>query len=163
VQILSRSPLEKGMSHVPRGSRVDHEAITVREGARVAAVRGDHEHRLAHVTVAVADAIDVVTEAADGLFVFIGAEPRTDWAPELAKDRPASSSPARTCRATCQDARPAYLETSVPGVFAAGDVRSGSVKRVSAAAGEGAMAVQFIHRHLANTGQGEPAKERSTT
>ena len=48
------------------------------------------------------------------------------------------------------DRDPFYLETSVPGVFAAGDVRHGSVKRVASAVGEGAMAVAFVHRYLAN-------------
>ena len=48
------------------------------------------------------------------------------------------------------DRDPFYLETSVPGIFAAGDVRHGSVKRVASAVGEGAMAVAFVHRYLAN-------------
>ena len=48
------------------------------------------------------------------------------------------------------DRDPLYLETSVPGVFAAGDVRHGSVKRVASAVGEGAMAIAFVHRYLAN-------------
>ena len=49
------------------------------------------------------------------------------------------------------DRAPYYLETSVPGVFAAGDVRHGSVKRFASAAGEGAMAVAFVHRYIAST------------
>jgi thioredoxin reductase (NADPH) len=86
------------------------------------------------------------------LFSFIGAVPRTDWLPpEIERDakqfvRTGSTlaqSPHWTAR------RPPFLlETSRPGVFAAGDVRSGSVKRVASAVGEGSMAVQFVHEHL---------------
>jgi thioredoxin reductase (NADPH) len=86
------------------------------------------------------------------LFSFIGATPRTDWLPpEIEKDgkdfvRTGSAltgSRDRTARR-----QPFLLETSRPGVFAAGDVRSGSVKRVASAVGEGAMAVQFVHEYL---------------
>jgi thioredoxin reductase (NADPH) len=86
------------------------------------------------------------------LFSFIGAVPRTDWLPaEIEKDgkdfvrtgSAQASSPHWTARR-----QPFLLETSRPGVFAAGDVRSGSVKRVASAVGEGAMAVQFVHEYL---------------
>ena len=86
------------------------------------------------------------------VFSFIGATPRTGWLPpEIERDSkgfvrtgPALKespywAPART---------PLLLETSHPGVFAAGDVRSGSAKRVAAAVGEGAMSVQFVHEYL---------------
>ncbi|WP_405086650.1 FAD-dependent oxidoreductase [Microbispora sp. NBC_01389] len=90
------------------------------------------------------------------LFVFIGAEPRTDWLGDLvARDgngfvltgsdlladglRPAGWAPSRD---------PYHLESSMPGVFVAGDVRAGSVKRVASAVGEGAMAVSLVHRYL---------------
>jgi thioredoxin reductase (NADPH) len=86
------------------------------------------------------------------LFSFIGAVPRTDWLPkEIETD---SRGFVRTGAALAQsptwNARrePFLLETSQPGVFAAGDVRSGSVKRVASAVGEGAMAVQFVHEYL---------------
>jgi thioredoxin reductase (NADPH) len=86
------------------------------------------------------------------VFSFIGAVPRTDWLPpEIERDArgfvrtgPAlATSPHWSARR-----QPFLLETSRPGVFAAGDVRSGSVKRVASAVGEGAMAVQFVHEHL---------------
>jgi thioredoxin reductase (NADPH) len=86
------------------------------------------------------------------VFSFIGAVPRTDWLPpEIERDAkdfvltgPAmAKSPHWTARR-----QPFLLETSRPGVFAAGDVRSGSVKRVASAVGEGAMAVQFVHEYL---------------
>jgi thioredoxin reductase (NADPH) len=77
--------------------------------------------------------------AADGLFVFIGAEPRTQWL-EGVVDRDEHGFILANER----------METSVPGVFVAGDVRSGSVKRIASAVGEGAMAVQFIHGYLAD-------------
>ena len=88
--------------------------------------------------------------SADALFVLIGARPFTDWLPEqLAKDE-------RGFLVTGDDVgrdwplerRPFSLETSMPGVLAIGDVRHGSVKRVAAAAGEGAIAIQFVHRLL---------------
>ncbi|WP_169947736.1 FAD-dependent oxidoreductase [Microbispora sp. H11081] len=96
------------------------------------------------------------TVPASWLFVFIGAEPRTDWlGDEVVRDdggyvltgsdlladgrRPRGWAPSRD---------PYHLESSMPGVFAAGDVRAGSVKRVASAVGEGAMAVSLVHRYL---------------
>jgi thioredoxin reductase (NADPH) len=94
----------------------------------------------------------------DSLFVFIGADARTDWLPAViardqrgylltGRDVPrAGAGPAAwpLARGTM------LLETSVPGVFAAGDVRCGSVKRVAAGVGEGSMAVAFVHQYLAD-------------
>jgi thioredoxin reductase (NADPH) len=92
------------------------------------------------------------TEETPAVFSFIGAVPRTDWLPpEVERDAKGfvrtgptlAHSPHWTAR------RPPYLlETSRPGVFAAGDVRADSVKRVASAVGEGAMAVQFVHEYL---------------
>ena len=86
------------------------------------------------------------------VFTFIGAVPRTDWLPtEIERD---SKGFVRTGTALTQSSQwtsrrpPFLLETSRPGVFAAGDVRSDSIKRVASAVGEGAMAVQFVHEYL---------------
>jgi thioredoxin reductase (NADPH) len=86
------------------------------------------------------------------VFSFIGASPRTDWLPgEIERDEKGF---VRTGAAAGQSSHwtaartPFLLETSRPGVFAAGDVRAGSVKRVASAVGEGAMAVQFVHEYL---------------
>jgi thioredoxin reductase (NADPH) len=86
------------------------------------------------------------------VFSFIGATPRTDWLPpEIERD---ARGFVRTGAAVAQSTHwgvtraPYLLETSHPGVFAAGDVRSGSVKRVASAVGEGAMSVQFVHEYL---------------
>jgi thioredoxin reductase (NADPH) len=98
----------------------------------------------------------VQTVDAQLLFVFIGAAPLTDWldgvvardsrgfvlaGPDLAASgqRPAGWQPDRA---------PYHLETSVPGVFVAGDARAESAKRVASAVGEGAMAVMLVHRYL---------------
>ena len=93
-----------------------------------------------------------VLEAA-ALFSFIGAVPRTDWLPkkeiEIDSKGFVRTGPALAQSPTWGAKRPPFLlETSRPGVFAAGDVRSGSVKRVASAVGEGAMAVQFVHEYL---------------
>ncbi len=91
------------------------------------------------------------------LMVFIGGVPSTSWLPEtVALDRGGyvltGSDARRAGEQGGSDASdPLLLETSLPGVFAAGDVRSGSVKRVASAAGEGAMAVRMVHEHLAAT------------
>ena len=87
-----------------------------------------------------------------GVFSFIGADPRTSWLPpEIERDEKGfvrtGSDLARSPHWTSRR-QPFLLETSRPGVFAAGDVRSGSVKRVASAVGEGAMAVQFVHECL---------------
>jgi thioredoxin reductase (NADPH) len=86
------------------------------------------------------------------VFSFIGADPRTDWLPaDIERD---SKGFVRTGAALAESPHwtaaraPFLLETSHPGVFAAGDVRSGSVKRVASAVGEGSMSVQFVHEYL---------------
>ena len=95
---------------------------------------------------------EVRTVETPAVFSFIGAVPRTDWLPpEIERDArgfirtgaDVAQSPHWTSRR-----HPFLLETSRPGVFAAGDVRSGSVKRVASAVGEGSMTVQFVHEYL---------------
>lgn len=87
------------------------------------------------------------------LMVFIGGEPSTSWLPDSvtvdAGGYVVTGPDAR--RDSGPPAEPLLLETSLPGVFAAGDVRSGSVKRVASAVGEGAMAVRLVHQHLATS------------
>ncbi|MET7390345.1 FAD-dependent oxidoreductase [Streptomyces sp. NPDC005529] len=93
------------------------------------------------------------------LFVFTGADPNTDWlSGTLSLDDRGfvlTGAEAQACSAPGvwegQDRDCLTLETSLPGVFAAGDIRSGSVKRVASAVGEGAVAVHFVHRHLGHT------------
>ena len=89
---------------------------------------------------------------ADALFVLIGAQPRTQWlAGTLARDRQGfiRTGPDLPAGTRWPPGRPPLpLETSLPGVFAAGDVRQGSVKRVASAVGEGAATIPLVHRHL---------------
>ncbi|MFB7861240.1 FAD-dependent oxidoreductase [Streptomyces sp. NPDC056069] len=97
---------------------------------------------------------------AAALFVFIGARPRTDWLRGvLALDEKGFVLTGADARAAADASRwdslgrgPLMLETTLPGIFAAGDVRSGSVKRVASAAGEGAMAIRFVHEHREKAG-----------
>jgi thioredoxin reductase (NADPH) len=89
------------------------------------------------------------------VFTFIGAVPRTEWLPrEIETDRDGYVRTGRSAGDSPNWKRPRppfLLETSWPGVFAAGDVRRGSVKRVASAVGEGSMAVKFVHEYLAET------------
>ncbi|WP_328433107.1 FAD-dependent oxidoreductase [Streptomyces sp. NBC_00425] len=97
---------------------------------------------------------------ASALFVFIGARPRTDWLKGvLALDEKGFVLTGADARAAADATRwdplgrgPLLLETTLPGVFAVGDVRSGSVKRVASAAGEGAMAIRLVHEHRDQSG-----------
>ena len=94
---------------------------------------------------------------ASSLFVFIGAEPGVDWLPEcVLRDEkgfvlagPDLRQDGKPLQGWTEAREPFLLETSVPGVFVAGDVRHGSVKRVASAVGEGSIAVQFAHQYLA--------------
>ena len=94
--------------------------------------------------------------AVGGLFVFVGAKPRTGWlAGQLAEDSDGFLLTGTDIPAAGLDGEtttPLFLETSRPGIFAVGDVRSGSVKRAAAAIGEGSMAVRLVFNRLQATG-----------
>jgi thioredoxin reductase (NADPH) len=128
--------------------------IDVRLHAEVASGRGDGH--LEAITIADVAAGTEEVVPASWLFVFIGASPRTDWlGPDIARDEKGFVLTGQELLARNDDPRwplsrsPFVLETSVPGVFAAGDVRLDSMKRVASAVGEGAMAVYLVHRYLA--------------
>jgi thioredoxin reductase (NADPH) len=130
--------------------------VEVRYGCEVVACRG--EDHLEALTLA--DRGSGITEdvAASWLFVFIGASPRTEWlGQDVVRDDKGFVVTGQDLLAPGLDQRwplsraPFALETSVPGVFAAGDVRLDSMKRVASAVGEGAMAVYLVHRYLATT------------
>jgi thioredoxin reductase (NADPH) len=107
--------------------------IEVRLSTEVVDASGDG--RLEAVTLR--DENGVTIEPADALFILIGAQPRTEWVPaEVERD-------ARGFVVTGPD-----FATTVPGVFAIGDVRAGSVKRVASAVGEGSVVIQRIHQYL---------------
>ncbi len=127
--------------------------VAVRYHSTVVAVHG--EGHLAGLTLADTETGATADVASSWLFIFIGAAPRTDWlGPNIVRDE-------KGFVVTGQDllqldatpwslTRPPFaLETSVPGVFAAGDVRLNSMKRVASAVGEGAMSVYLVHRYLA--------------
>lgn len=157
VTILIRAQsLEASMSYYLIKQIEEHPRITVRTCTEVVGVAG--EDHLESITLhnRATDTDEIVD--AQYLFLFIGAAPRTDWldgfvirdehgfvvtGPDLVVDGKGPSGWDR-------DRLPHHLETSVPGVFAAGDVRSDSAKRVASAVGEGAMAVMLVHRYLAN-------------
>lgn len=98
-------------------------------------------------------------EDVDAVFVFIGTRPRSDWLPaEVLRDAQGFVLTGRDLSADAAYARvwkerrePMALETSAPGVFAAGDIRAGAMNRVASAVGEGSMAVRFVHEYLALT------------
>lgn len=157
VTILIRAAsLEASMSYYLIKQIEENPKISVRPCTEVVGVSGDGH--LEQITLHNRATDETTTVDAQYLFLFIGAAPRTDWlegvlvrddhgfvvtGPDLVVDGrgPAGWTPARL---------PHHLETSVPGVFAAGDVRSDSAKRVASAVGEGAMAVMLVHRYLAN-------------
>ena len=155
VDMLVRGDsLARGMSRYLVDRIEQTPSITVRTCSQVVAAHG--EGHLQALEIRDAHAGEVLREEADGLFLFMGAAPNTSWLDDtlLTDDRgfvltgPDLLADGRPPASWRPDRDPALLETSVPGVFAAGDVRRGSVKRVGSGVGEGAMAVQFIHRYL---------------
>ncbi len=129
--------------------------LSVRPNSSVAAVGGDSQ--LETITLADALSNELQSLPAGALFIFIGAVPRTEWIADLAErdehgfilSGPDLLRGGRRPRGWIVDRDPYLLETSVPGIFVAGDVRHESMKRIASAVGEGAMAVSFVHRYLA--------------
>jgi thioredoxin reductase (NADPH) len=120
---------------------------------RTEAVEGHGEGRLERLTIADRERGLRETRPASALFVIIGAQPHTEWLADAvqrdAKGFIKTGADVNTEAADRPlDRPPTRFETSMPGVFAAGDVRSGSAKRVGSAVGEGAVAMPFIHEYL---------------
>ncbi len=126
---------------------------------RVAVTGGAGQNRLESLTLTDLESSTAETVGAGALFVLIGAEPRTQWLPDTV--RRDQSGFVLTGADLLDDGRPPvdwplrrlpmFLESSVPGVFAVGDVRYGSVKRVASAVGEGSNAIRLVHDYLRST------------
>ncbi|MFG1642631.1 FAD-dependent oxidoreductase [Amycolatopsis sp. NPDC049252] len=153
VSILVRGEsLESSMSHYLIEQIAGIGNIHVRTRTTVKQAHGDeHLERLTLCENGVTEEVDT-----GHLFIFIGAAPRTEWlGDDLHRDEhgfvctgPDLLAGGQRPRGWTLDRDPHYLESSIPGVFVAGDVRSQSVKRVASAVGEGAMAVTLVHRYL---------------
>lgn len=132
--------------------------ITLFKSNEISALAGDgHLNKL---TIANNQTGKEQTLEVVALFSFIGALPLTSWLPsEIEKDSRGFIKTDADIEHWNEE-RPAYvMETSIPGLFAVGDVRSGSSKRVSSAVGEGSIAVQFVHRYIAQWDEAHKSKE----
>jgi thioredoxin reductase (NADPH) len=151
VTLVVRSQsLGAGMSHYLVREVEATQNLEVRTGTAV--VGGGGEGRLQALVLRQSATGEKQNVAADGLFVLIGARPHTNWLPrEIASDRRGFLFTGEEVRDGYDwplDRRPLSLETSMPGVLAAGDVRHGSVKRVASAVGEGSIAIQLVQSLL---------------
>ncbi len=132
----------------------DRDNIEVRLNTNVVAVEG--EEHLESISIKNSETGESETTAVGSLFIFIGAAPKTGWlcgvverdergfilsGPDMMQD-------GKRPKGWRLDRDPFLLETSVPGIFVAGDVRHGSVKRCASAVGEGSIAVQFVHQYM---------------
>jgi thioredoxin reductase (NADPH) len=150
--LVRRDSLSSTMSDYLVKEITSNPVIDVRYRVQIAGGGGaDH---LEHLVLRDLDSGEDERVAADALFILIGSEPRTSWLGDsVSRDDwgfvLTGADVATGAGSTWSlDRAPVLLETSVPGVFAAGDVRQGSVKRVASAVGEGAIAVQLVHSWL---------------
>jgi thioredoxin reductase (NADPH) len=163
--VVRAASLDAGMSYYLVREVEAAPKVDVRAGTAVAGGGGDG--RLQELVLRDGSTGDEKTVGADALFVMIGARPHTDWLPhEIARDASGflfTGDDFPDDHDWPLERRPFALETSMPGVLAAGDVRHASVKRVASAVGEGSIAVQIVHNLLADEPlrSGQPARERA--
>jgi thioredoxin reductase (NADPH) len=154
VTILYRGEsLEKSMSQYLVDQLATRTNIRVQYRTEVVAAHGDASLEALEILNTVTGATTRL--ASGGLFIFIGADAETAWLPpEIARDQKGYVLTGVDVRAAGRwqlERDPYLLETSVPGIFACGDVRFSPVKRVAAAVGEGSMAIAFVHQYLTAT------------
>lgn len=161
--VVRAQSLEAGMSHYLVRTIEAEPKIEVRLGTEV--VGGGGEGHLRELELRESLSAERTTVAADALFVLIGARPQTEFlSQEIARDEYGflRTGDDLTADEWPLERPPLGLETSMPGVFAVGDVRHGSVKRVAAAVGEGSVAVQLVHR-LAAAGEASASQASGET
>jgi len=164
VTVLCRGDrLEKSMSQYLIDQLKTRANIEVAFGVEVAAVHG--EGSLAEIDLREIASGKTSRVGSSGLFIFIGADAETEWLPpEISLDHRGyvlTGPEMRSASEWTRDRDPFLLETSVPGIFACGDVRFGPVKRVAAAVGEGSMSIAFVHQYLRELEPAEAAAPRA--
>ncbi len=154
IMLVRSDSLTKGMSQYLIDQIEGTPNITVRVNTSVVEVKGTTS--LEAITIADSKTGEKETVPATSLFIFIGAMPQTDWLDGLVErdergfilSGPDLIHDGKRPRGWTLERSPFLLETNVPGIFVAGDVRHRSVKRVASGVGEGSIAVQFIHQYL---------------
>ncbi|HUB61682.1 MAG TPA: FAD-dependent oxidoreductase [Puia sp.] len=153
--VIRKESLTSSMSAYLIDQIGTRENIHILCGCEITEARGTG--RLEELTIAQLNKNEPLVRKADALFIFIGAKPFTDWiAMDIIKDDKGFLETGRELKSHDgfgkiwkHDRDPYLLETSCPGVFAAGDVRAGAMNRVASAVGEGSMAISFVHKYLA--------------
>jgi thioredoxin reductase (NADPH) len=152
TMLVLEETIEENMSRYLLDRIEETENVRVRSCCTIATAGGTE--RLESLTIENVVTSETETVPASSLFVFIGAAPETEWlSGVIARDEHGFLLTGREMQNAAgagwrQEREPFPLETSIPGVFAAGDVRAGSVKRIGSAIGDGATAIQFIHQWL---------------
>ena len=150
--VVRGDTLEKSMSHYLIEQLRTKSNIAVQPHSEITALHGDKN--LTAIDVRDISSSQVHRHDCGGLFIFIGADAETEWLPEsIARDNRGyvlTGDDLKKAGSWSHSRDPYLLETSVPGVFACGDVRLSPVKRVASAVGEGSMAIAFVHQYLAS-------------
>ena len=158
--VVRGDSLEKSMSHYLIEQLRSKSNIAVQPCSEITAVHGDKN--LTAIDVRDIASKEIRRHECGGLFIFIGADAETEWLPaNIARDKRGyvlTGDDLRKAGTWSHSRDPYLLETSVPGVFACGDVRLSPVKRVASAVGEGSMAIAFVHQYLADEARSQPSR-----
>jgi thioredoxin reductase (NADPH) len=162
TMLVRADSLSKGMSQYLADQILKTENINVWLNSSVVEIKG--ENKLEAITIHDSIRGEKQTVPVYALFIYIGAQPHTDWLAGTVKrdtngfiltgldlmvdDGHNNYNNSNRPKGWNLDRQPFLLETNIPGIFAAGDVRSGSIKRVASGVGEGSIAIQFVHQYL---------------